>query len=56
MKKKEENCYKQVRVNNFWSNSYTEYETNDDKNKTLPVKEYVNKIRAYLKDIINNLK
>ena len=23
----EENCYKQVRVSNFWSNSYIEYES-----------------------------
>ena len=33
-----------------------EYESNDDRNKTLSVEEYFNKIRPYLKDIINNLK
>ena len=27
-----------------------------DRNKTLPVEECLNKIRPYLKDIINNLK
>ena len=32
------------------------YESNSDKNKTLSVEEYLNKIRPYLKDIINNLK
>ena len=45
-----------MRVNNFWSNSYAEYESNDDRNQTLSVEEYLKKIRPYLKDIINNLK
>ena len=51
----EENYYKPVRVSNFWSNNYIEYKSNGDKNKTLSVEEYLNKIRPYLKDI-NNLK
>ena len=50
------NYYKSVRVSNFWSKNYIEYKSNDDRNKTLSVKEYLNKIRAYLKGIINNLK
>ena len=33
-----------------------EYESNSDRNKTLSVKEYLNKIRANLKDVINDLK
>ena len=52
----EENYYKPVRVNNFWSNNYTEYESSGDRNKILSVEEYLSKIRPYLKDIINNLK
>ena len=52
----EENYYKPVRVSNFWSNNYIESESNGDRNKTLLVEEYLNKIRPYLKDIINNLK
>ena len=51
-----ENYYKPVRVSNLWSNNYIEYESKGDRNKTLPVEEYLNKIRPYLKDIINNLK
>ena len=43
----EENCYEPVRVNNFWSNNYIEYESNA---------YCLNKIRPYLKDIINSLK
>ena len=38
------------------SNNYIEYESSGDRNKTLRVREYLNKIRPYLKDIINNLK
>ena len=33
-----------------------EYEIYSDRNKTLSVEEHLNKIRPYLKDIINNLK
>ena len=40
----------------FWSNIYIYYNSNGGKNKTLSVEEYLNKIRPYLKDIINNLK
>ena len=53
--KEEENYYKLVRVNNFWSNNYIEYKSNDDRNKTLSVEQYVDKIRPYLRDIINDL-
>ena len=52
----EENYHKPVRVNNFWSNNYIEYESNGDRNETISVEEHLNKIRPYLKDIINNLK
>ena len=54
--KEEENYYKPVRVNNFWSNNYIEYKSKGDKNKILSVEEYLDKIRPYLKDIINDLK
>ena len=52
---KEENYYKPVRVSNFWTNNYIEYEGKGDRNKTLSIEKYFNKIRSYLKDI-NNLK
>ena len=32
------------------------YESNSDRNKTVSVEEYFNKIRPYLKNIINDLK
>ena len=48
--------YKPLRVSNFWSNNYIEYESNSVKNKTFSVEEHLNKIRPYLKDIMNNFK
>ena len=54
--KKEKNYNKVVRVSNFWNNSYIDYESNSDRSKTLSVEEYLNKIRTYLKDIMNNPK
>ena len=38
------------------SNNYIEYKSNGDRNKTLSVEEYLNRISPYLKDIINNPK
>ena len=54
--KEEENCYKPIRVSHFWSNNHIEYKSNGDRNKTLSVEEYLNKIKSHLKDIMNNLK
>ena len=54
-KEKKEN-YKPVRVSNFQSKNHIEYESNGGRNKTVSVEEYLNKIRPYFKDIINNLK
>ena len=40
--KEEEHYYKPVRVSNFWSKNYIEYENNSDTNRTLSVEEYLN--------------
>ena len=37
-------------------NNYVQYESKSNRNKTLSIEEYFNKIKPYLKDIINNLK
>ena len=50
----EENYYKLVRVSNFWSNNYIEYESNSDRNKTLSVEEYLNKLRPYITTNLKN--
>ena len=52
---KEENYFKPVKVNHFWSYNYIEHKNYGDRNKTLSVEEYLNKNRPYLKNIINNL-
>ena len=54
--KHEEEDYKPVKLNKFWSSNYIEYGSNTDRNKTLSVAEYLNKIRLCLKYIINILK
>ena len=52
----EKDYSKPVRVGNFWSNNYIEYESNRDRNKTLSVQEYLIETRTYLKYIIIDLK
>ena len=42
--------YKPIRVGNFFSKNYIEYESNGDRNKTLSIEEYFSKIRPLLKD------
>ena len=54
--KEEENYYKSVRLNNFWSNNYIEYEGNANRNKKVSAEEHLNKISRYLKGITNNLR
>ena len=47
--------YKQVRLGNFRSRNHISYEGNYQ-NKILSIKEYLNKIRLHLIDIIYDLK
>ena len=51
----EEDYYEPKSVDNFWNNNYIEYKSNGDKNKNLSLDEYLNKIEAYLRNIIINL-
>ena len=44
--------YKQVRGGNFRNNNYIKYESTADRNRNLSVKEYLNEMKPYLKDII----
>ena len=54
--KEKENYYKPVKVNNIWSDNYNEYKSNGNKNRILSIEEYLDKIRAYLRDIVHDLK
>ena len=38
----EKDYYKPVKVGHFWSIDYIKHESNDDRNKTLSVEEYLN--------------
>ena len=40
---------------NFWNNNYIEYESNSDRNKNVSLKEYLDKTKHCVKDIIINL-
>ena len=51
----EEDHYKPEKVNNFWKNTYSEYESNGDKNRNLSLNECINKIERYLRNIIIDL-
>ena len=42
-------------MGNSWSNNYIEYESSGDRNKNLSVKECLDKIKPYLRDIMINL-
>ena len=39
----------------FWNNNYIEYKSGGERNKNLPIKEYLEKIKHYLRNIISNL-
>ena len=52
----EEDYCRPVKVGNFWSNNYVEYESFDDRNKTLSIEEHPHKFRSYLNDIINDFR
>ena len=52
----EEDCYEPVRTSNVFNNNYIEYDSNEDKDKILSVEEYLDMIKQYLSDIINDPK
>ena len=56
MYESEEDYYKPVRTSNAFNNYYIEHDSNGDKGKILSVKEYLDMIRQYLSDIINDHK
>ena len=54
--KKENDYCKPVRVGNFCSSNFIDCERNGGRNKNLTIKEYLRKIKPYLKDAINDPK
>ena len=51
-----EDYYKPIRISNNFSSNYIEDESNGHKEKTLPIKEYLNEIKPYLSNMINDNK
>ena len=51
----EEDYYKPIKTEDS-NDNYTEYESRGDKDKNLSLEDYLNAIRPYLKDMINNYK
>ena len=47
--------YKPVKVGNLRNNNYIEHKDNGDGSKFPSIEKYLNEIRPYLKDNINNL-
>ena len=45
-----------IRICCFYSNNYIKFKSSSDENQTLSIKKYIEEIKPYLKDIINNLK
>ena len=52
----DEDYYKPIKSNGAFNSNYIEYESKGNKDKTLSIKEYLDMIRPYLGDIINNYK
>ena len=48
--------YKPVILNTAFNNNYMEYESEGDKDKTLTINKYLDKVRLYLVDMINDHK
>ena len=54
--KPKKDSYKPIRIDNAFSSNYIEYKSNGDKDKTLSIKDYLDEIKPYLSDMINNHK
>ena len=52
----DEDYYKPIIPRGAFSSSYIQYESKGDKGKNLSIKEYLNMIKPYLSDIINDHK
>ena len=50
----DEDYYKPIKTKSDFNGNYIEYESNGDKDKNLSAKEYLNIIRPYLSNIIND--
>ena len=52
----DEGYYKPILINDAFNSNYIEHVSKREKDKTLSIKEYLNMIKPYLVDVINNHK
>ena len=52
----DEDYYKPIKTKSAFNGNYIEYESNEDKDENLSAKEYLNMVRPYLSNIINDHK
>ena len=52
--KPEEDHYKPVRIGNAFSSNFIEYKSHGDKDEALSIKDYLDEIKPYLSDIMND--
>ena len=52
----DEDYYKPIITKGAFNNNYIQYESNGNKGKNLSIKKYLNMIRLYLSDIMNDHK
>ena len=52
----DEDYYKPIIAKGTFNNNYIQYESKGDKGKNLSIKKYLNMIKPYLDDIINDHK
>ena len=52
----DEDYYKPIITKGAFNNNYNQYESKGDKGKNLSIKKYLNMIRPYLSDIVNDPK
>ena len=51
-----EDYYKPIRTGNVFSSNYIEYGSNEDKDKTLFIDNFLDKAEPYLNDLIDTTK
>ena len=56
MNKINEDYYKPIKTKDAFNDNYIEYESRGDKDKNLSLEDYLNIIRPYLRDMIDNHK
>ena len=52
----DEDYYKPIITKGAFNSNYIQYESKEDKGKNLSIKKYLNTIKPYLSDIINDYK